>query len=101
MNDVILTEILISDFQEKTARKFYFNEGINIITSSENHVGKSSLIKSIYYTLGAEVNFDDNWDKSSKIYSVKFRLGNQNYQVVRYTKKFVVLQDENYNKPQI
>ncbi|WP_297647383.1 hypothetical protein [uncultured Treponema sp.] len=95
MNDVILTEILISDFQEKTARKFYFNEGINIITSSENHVGKSSLIKSIYYTLGAEVNFDDNWNKLSKIYSVKFRLGNQNYQVVRYTKKFAVLQDEN------
>jgi len=94
MNDIIFAEILIVDIQKKTARKHTFNEGINVITSSENHVGKSSLIKSIYYTLGAEVDFDDNWDKLSKIYSVSFKLDKLTYKIVRYIKTFAILQNE-------
>ena len=93
MKDLIFTEILIVDIQKNTARKLSFKEGINIITSSDNHVGKSSLIKSIYYTLGAEVEFDDTWNKFSKIYSLKFKLNNIDYKIIRYINNFVLLKD--------
>ena len=94
MKDLIFTEILIVDIQKNTARKLCFKEGINIITSSDNHVGKSSLIKSIYYTLGAEVEFDDTWNKFSKIYSLKFKLDNIEYKIFRYIKNFIILKDD-------
>lgn len=94
MKDVIFTEILIADIQNKTARKFSFKEGINIITSSDNHVGKSSLIKSLYYTLGAEVQFDDTWNKLSKIYSLKFNFNNIEYRIIRYIKTFALFKSD-------
>lgn len=94
MKEVVFTEILIADIQNKTARKLSFKEGINIITSSENHVGKSSLIKSLYYTLGAEVEFDDTWNKLSKIYSVKLNFDNIDYRIIRYIKTFAIFKNE-------
>lgn len=93
MKDVIFTEILIADIQNKTARKLSFKKGINIITSSDNHVGKSSLIKSLYYALGAEVEFDDTWNKLSKLYSVKLFFDNIEYRIIRYIKTFAIFKN--------
>lgn len=93
MNELIFSEILIADMEEKTARKHIFKKGINIITSNDNHVGKSSLIKSLYYTMGADVRFDDTWNKYTKIYSLKFELKNNQYQIVRYMNKFSLIEN--------
>lgn len=93
MNELIFSEILIADMKEKTARKHIFKKGINIITSNDNHVGKSSLIKSLYYTMGADVRFDDTWNKYTKIYSLKFELKNNQYQIVRYMNKFSLIEN--------
>ena len=60
-------QIIIADINKKTARLQRFNQGLNVITSEENHVGKSSLLKSLYYTLGAEVIYDNVWDKNTKV----------------------------------
>ena len=50
MSNMFFKNILIADVQKKTARFVSFEKGLNVITSSENHVGKSSVIKSLYYT---------------------------------------------------
>ena len=90
MSNMFFKNILIADVQKKTARFVSFEKGLNVITSSENHVGKSSVIKSLYYTLGAEVGFDDRWDKSSKITAVTIDVDGIEYQVVRFIRRFAI-----------
>lgn len=92
--------ILIADIQEKTAFVTYFKTGLNVVTSSENHVGKSSILKSLYYTLGADVRFDDRWDKDSKLTVVSFAVNGTEYRIARYLRSYAVfLLDDKKLKP--
>ena len=91
MSSMIFRSILIADVQEHTARFIPFNKGLNIITSAENHVGKSSVLKSLYHTLGAEVHFDSRWNKDTKLTAVTIDVDGTEYLVVRFIKKFAIL----------
>lgn len=88
-------QIIIADINKKTARLQRFNQGLNVITSEENHVGKSSLLKSLYYTLGAEVIYDNVWDKNTKVYIVDFILNDKKYRIARYIKNSQYLKKMN------
>lgn len=92
---MIFNKILIADLNTKTAKLVNFAKGINVITSEENHVGKSSLVKSLYHSLGAEVGFDEMWDKKSKLYITEIIINNYIYKFVRHNGKFVVLKNDN------
>lgn len=94
MKELIINSILIADVNQKTAKFQELKNGFNVITSSQNHVGKSSLIKSIYYAFGAEIEFDTNWDKNSKIYVVRFKVDGKNYRIARFQKKYVLFQED-------
>ena len=83
MKEMYFENILIADIVEKTARFHGFEKGFNVITSQDNHVGKSSLLKSLYYTMGAEVDFDNVWNKNNKIYVVEFYVDKIKYRVAR------------------
>lgn len=93
MKEMYFNNILIADIVKKTARFHEFEKGFNVITSQENHVGKSSLLKSLYYTMGAEVVFDNVWNKNTKIYIVEFYVDKIKYRVARWQKAFAVFQD--------
>ena len=45
------------DLTNKEAKRIYFSPDKNLLTSEHNHLGKSVIMKSIYYTLGAEVYY--------------------------------------------
>lgn len=90
MNQMYFKNILISDIQAQTARFQEFSKGFNVITSHDNHVGKSSLLKSIYYTLGTEVDYDPVWDKRTKLYAVTICVNGIDYRVARFQKSFAV-----------
>ena len=90
MKKVYFQSILIADIQKHTAHFQEFSAGLNVVTSSENHVGKSSLLKSLYYTLGAEVGFDSVWDKNSKLYVVNICVNDEKYRIARYMKRFAI-----------
>lgn len=94
MKTIVFDYVLIIDVQEETAIKKSFVKGINIVTSRENHVGKSSLLKSLYYTLGTDVSFDSTWGKSSKLFIVSLSVDDSNFYVARYNEKFCVLDKE-------
>ncbi len=94
MKEVYFQSVLIADLQNRVARFQEFSAGLNVVTSSENHVGKSSLLKSLYYTLGAEVGFDSVWDKNSKLYVVNIYVGEEQYCIARYMKRFAVFHDQ-------
>lgn len=92
MKELVFNRILIADILRKTARYQEFSKGFNVITSSDNHVGKSSLIKSLYYALGSEIEFDSTWDKDSKIYIVDFSVDDKKYRIARFSKRFALFE---------
>ena len=94
MKEVFFQSILIADLQRKTARLQNFSKGLNIVTSTDNHVGKSSLLKSLYYTLGAEVEFDSVWDKNTKLYIATVYVNDELYRIARFMKRFAVFHND-------
>ncbi len=90
MSEMYFKNILISDVQAHTARFQEFSKGFNIITSQENHVGKSSLLKSLYYSLGTEVDYDSVWDKRTKLHVVTVCVNGIEYRIARFQKSFAV-----------
>ena len=59
--------------QTKKAKYCTFEKGINVVTSDSiksegNFVGKSSLLRSIFHTLGADARFSDMWEKKGNIF---------------------------------
>jgi hypothetical protein len=91
MTSLVFKEVLILSKVEKKARKETFDSKINLITG-ENDVGKSTLIKSLYHTLGADVPGLQNarWKKAHPIYCVRFELRGVDYTVIRDERYFGV-----------
>lgn len=48
-----------------------------------DHVGKSLICKSLYYTLGAEVFFSDAWKRDNSLYWLIFDIDGKEYKIVR------------------
>lgn len=90
MSEMYFKSILIADITAHKARFQEFEKGLNVITSVDNHVGKSSLLKSLYHTLGANVKYDSVWDISSKLFVLDFCVDNIDYRIVRQSKSFAV-----------
>lgn len=84
MSNVIFKEVLIVDEKMKSAKKVVFDTRCNVVTSRKNHVGKSCLLKSLYYTLGAEVEFDEIWRQTEKAFFLKIEVNGIGYRVCRY-----------------
>ena len=57
MKEVFFQNILIADISKKVAKWQQFSKGLNVVTGIDNHVGKSSLLKSLFYALGGGVRF--------------------------------------------
>lgn len=57
MKSIYFKSAQILSLRDKKGFSFKFSPDINIITG-ENDTGKSSFIKSLYHTLGADVRLD-------------------------------------------
>ena len=55
--NLIVSSITMVDLTNKEAKRVHFHAGKNLRTSDHNHLGKSVIMKSIFYALGAEVFF--------------------------------------------
>ncbi len=89
MKRLVFKEVLILSKVEKAARRETFAEAINLLTG-ENDVGKSTLVKSLYHTQGADVPQLQNtrWKKAKPIYCLNFSLDGTDYSVLRDEKYF-------------
>lgn len=94
MNEMYFKSVLIADIGKHTARFQPFSKGFNVVTSQDNHVGKSSLLKSLYYTMGAEVSYDPVWDKNTKLYIVTISVNDEEYRVARFQKNYAIFHNE-------
>ena len=94
MREMVFNNILIADIVQKKAHFQSFDKGLNVVTGSDNHVGKSSLLKSLYHTLGANVGFDNVWGLHSKLFIVNFTANEVSYRISRFMNTFAVFQDD-------
>ncbi|UOY06567.1 AAA family ATPase [Muricauda sp. SCSIO 64092] len=94
MKRLVLKELMILSFRERKAKKIRFDHQKTLIKGT-NQVGKSSLIKSIYYTLGATpATMHPNWVKAEPICLLTIDVDGEEYKVLRYDKKrFVVIEN--------
>lgn len=84
MNEIIIRKLFIFDVIEKKAKSVNFEDGINIVTSKGNQLGKSTIMKSIYYTLGAEVFFADRLNAKSKIHMLEIEVNDMKHTFIRH-----------------
>src|SRR5699024_8283643 len=88
---MIIESFSILDFRTKEARTFEFQNGTNLIISNGNTEGKSSLLKSLYYTLGFDVRqFPSGWNKDDMYFQVRVNIGNQKFNITRQKNSFRV-----------
>ena len=88
---MIIESFSILDFKTKEARTFDFKSGTNLIISNGNTEGKSSLLKSLYYTLGFDVRqFPSGWNKDDMYFQITVDINNQEYNITRQKDLFRV-----------
>lgn len=86
MSSMIINEVFLFDTTDEKAKKISFTTGKNIVTESKEDAskrGKSTILRSIYHTLGAECFFEGKWDKSNKTSIVKFTIDDNQYYICR------------------
>lgn len=70
--------VLISD-SKRLANQFTFPKRLNLITGKDNSIGKSTLAKSLLWSLGCDPSIDDDW-RSNDIKSILyFTMNNKKY----------------------
>jgi len=74
--------VLVSD-TTKSANQFVFQERFNLITGKNNSIGKSSLVKNLFWALGCELEFDETWKQLDCKILLEFSVGNTCYSVIR------------------
>lgn len=84
---LLIKQLKILSIPEKSAKSVTFHPQRNLITG-ENDVGKSSIIKSIYHTLGADVHFDNNWKKADTVSLLTFSYNQKDYRLLRFRDHF-------------
>ena len=96
MKKLFISEILLLSQKEKKAKRVEFDRHRTLIYG-KNHTGKSSLMKSIYWTFGAEPLFNVKFKGANITSLVKFELDNEKYQIIRDGKRFSIY-DKNNNQ---
>lgn len=75
--------VLLSD-SKRQANQFTFPKRLNLVTGSDNSIGKSTLIKNLFWTMGCKPDFDEEWKSNDVKTLLYFRVNQQEYIVSRY-----------------
>jgi hypothetical protein len=83
MKRFYLDELLMLADKEKAARRVKFHRRVTII-KGPNDTGKSSLMKTIYHTLGAVApNIHDKWKEAKVRSAVRFTIDERQYTMLK------------------
>ena len=67
-----------------------FTSGLNIITSAENHVGKTIVMQSMMYALGADAKFPPSFKDKQYLFIVDIDVDGREISILRNRDNFVV-----------
>ncbi len=85
-----LIKLLVVNQSESEAKEVNFCDGLNILIG-QNKTGKSSLIKSIFYTLGCTIPLEKEWLDLITDYYLIFSYDNKEYTIHRKDKAYTIL----------
>ena len=84
---------IISDLQKKAAQ-FEFSDRYNlIIADGKNSVGKSSVVKNLFWCFGCDPRFDPKWKSLNCKVLLEFSVSGKSYWVARDTNRFFLSED--------
>ncbi|WP_341489642.1 AAA family ATPase [Photobacterium damselae subsp. damselae] len=89
MKSIYFKSVHILSLRDKKGFYFEFSPSVNII-SGENDTGKSSFIKSLYHTLGADIRLDKKWKSDNFISKVIIHVKNRDYAFIRHNKRISI-----------
>ena len=93
MKKLTIKKLIVISQSESRSLEVPFENGLNIILGG-NKTGKSSIIKSIFTTLGCECKrVESDWKKLISVYLLFFKYGEKFYCVVRQGKKFQIFEN--------
>ncbi|MFM0040302.1 hypothetical protein [Paraburkholderia strydomiana] len=61
MKHLTLNRLYIQSSSQELGGQFQFKKGLNLITGVDNSIGKSTLARLPYWTLGCDYTFSDTW----------------------------------------
>lgn len=97
MKSIYFKSAHLLSIRDKKGFFYEFSPDINIILGS-NDTGKSSLIKSLYYTLGADIRLDKKWRDDNFISKVVIHVNNKDYAFIRHDKTISIFNLSNNKK---
>ena len=89
MKRLFLEEMSLVSPKEKKAKKIRFHPATTVILG-DNDTGKSCLVKSIYWTFGAQVQFDNVWKQAQAVSFIRFRIDEEKYAILRSLDHYAV-----------
>ncbi|MEZ2746035.1 hypothetical protein ACBQ16_12635 [Halopseudomonas bauzanensis] len=79
---------------EKKAKQLEFSDRYNLILADdENSVGKSSVVKSLFWCFGCDPRFDDKWNGLCCKTIVEFEVDGKPYWIARDDNRFFISED--------
>ncbi|GAD90720.1 hypothetical protein VHA01S_054_00140 [Vibrio halioticoli NBRC 102217] len=75
--------VLLSD-SKKLANQFTFPKRLNLVTGNDNSIGKSTLVKNLFWALGCDPHFDKDWKSNDVKAILYFKIDQREYIVSRY-----------------
>lgn len=92
MKRLTIKKLIVISESESRSLEVSFESGLNIILGG-NKTGKSSIIKSIFTTLGCEcIHMEADWKKIISFYLLFFTYGEKEFCIVRQGKKFQIFE---------
>ena len=92
MKRLTIKKLIVISQSESRSLEVPFENGLNIILGG-NKTGKSSIIKSIFTTLGCECkSMEADWKKLISSYLLFFNYGEKQFCIVRQGKKFQIFE---------
>ncbi|PNH90871.1 hypothetical protein C1M56_01045 [Vibrio diazotrophicus] len=75
--------VLLSD-SKGLANQFTFPKRLNLVTGNDNSIGKSTLVKNLFWAIGCEPKFDPEWKSHDVKTILYFKINHEEYIVSRY-----------------
>src|SRR4051812_13960978 len=82
MKNCRFLELSLLSQREGTARRVRFSPDLTVIVGP-NDSGKSALVKSLYYALGAEPKQEASWRRARVVSACRFDLDQVEFTIVR------------------
>ena len=88
---ISIKAVYIGNENESYIQDDFAITGVNIISSDENHVGKTIVMQAIMYALGSEARFPPSFKSNEYVFIVDLEVDGRGLSILRNRDSFVVL----------